>query len=202
MKAVLDLSCKNFGKLYVIKQDGFNKNGNAMWQCECECGNIKTVASTHLVTGHTKSCGCINLKHGMEGTRQYKIWRAMLDRCFNKNLKAYKTYGAIGITVCSRWHKFENFWEDMKDGYSDNLTIDRKDNNKGYFKENCRWATRIEQSNNRKCNKLMTYNGEIKTLAEWARYLNINTNTLMSRYYRNWDIGDVLRPNLHERRVV
>lgn len=100
------------------------------------------------------SCGCrtdlkAHIKHNQARTRQYQIWADMKDRCNNQNNPSYYLYGGRGITYDSKWATFEGFWKDMQDGYADDLTIDRIDNNKGYFKSNCRWVTKQSQAKNR-----------------------------------------------------
>lgn len=133
------------------------------------------------------------MTHGMSTTRQYKIRVAMLERCYYKNAASYRNYGGKGITVCDRWvASFQNFWEDMKQGYSDNLTIDRIDSSKGYYKENCRWVSMKTQGNNRCNNKSLTHNGKTKTVSEWAEYLNLNTQTIFSRLNSLWSIEKTL----------
>lgn len=101
-----------------------------MWNCVCDCRNNVTVDSDHLKSGHSKSCGCITKKHGMFGTRIYKIWSGMKDRCYNENLKSYKDYGGRGITVCDEWRNNSQAFYDwsIANGYADDLTIDRIDN--------------------------------------------------------------------------
>jgi len=120
-----------------------------------------------------------NLKHGMRYTRLYNIWQCMLGRCKDKKRK---NYGQNGIKVCEEWHIFEKFEEwAIKAGYKDNLSIDRKNNNEGYNPENCKWSTEIEQANNKRNNKIITINGESKTIHDWCRYYNINYSTVIRR---------------------
>ena len=117
----------------------------------------------------------------MSNSRPYSIWSSLKTRCKNKKANRFNIYGGKGITYDPKWESFEMFWSDMKDGYQDNLTIDRIDNNKGYYKENCRWATPREQSNNKTNNRLLTFNNKTLTVAQWARKLNINYSTLSMR---------------------
>ena len=113
---------------------------------------------------------------------EYSIWRNMIQRCTNPKIKNYSLYGGRGITVCNEWLKFENFIKDMGDKPS-NFTLDRIDNNSGYSKENCRWATRSEQSNNKRNNHRYEWSGLFLTLSEWSKKLSIKRSTLAQRIY-------------------
>jgi hypothetical protein len=123
-------------------------------------------------------------KYRNRHTRLNTIYAKMMDRCYNPNEKSYPAYGGAGVTVCDRWYKnYKHFKEDMLPSYSDDLTIDRVDNKKGYSPENCRWATMEEQQNNRQNNRLVEFRGEKQTLSRWARELNIKRSTLSQRFY-------------------
>ena len=156
MAAKIDLTGKKFGRLTVIsfkrrkKLKGFNRSAR-LWNCLCDCGNEVIVEGTALRSGHTKSCGCLALEvrttHGMTNTRQYKIFIDMKIRCDDKG---FEGYGGRGISYDPKWITFEGFWEDMSEGYADNLTLDRIDPNGNYTKENCRWITKTLQTRNRR----------------------------------------------------
>jgi hypothetical protein len=154
----IDLKGKIFGRLTVIEEAGKNKYGAFWWKCKCECGNIKKVYGMNLTRGLTKSCGCLRIEktvqrsttHGKFHTFAYKVWADMLQRCNNPNSSSYQDYGGRGITVCERWQKFENFFEDMGERLYSNLTIERVDNSKGYSPDNCVWADKFVQARNKR----------------------------------------------------
>lgn len=123
--------------------------------------------------------------HGMSGTRIYRIWACMKNRCHDSNNPRYHDYGGRGIKACDEWLKFENFYKDMGDPPS-NKTLDRIDNNEGYNPNNCKWSTVKEQRENMRNNVYLTYNGETKLLMDWAKQIGIKRHTLETRIYRGW----------------
>lgn len=214
MSRKLELAGQRFGTLTVIKQVPRNtsiKKRYTYWLCQCDCGKMHTVAGYRLTTGHTTSCGCLkiqriievghkNATHGGWGSRLYRAWRSMKVRCYDSNCKEYKYYGARGITVCEEWRRsFEPFrdWA-LKNGYDDNLSIDRIDVNGNYEPSNCRWATCKEQLRN--TTRTHLFNG--KTLAEWAEIKGINKSTLATRIYaRHWDIDRAINTQVKHRKL-
>ena len=134
--------------------------------------------------------------HGMNKTRPYSIWWSMITRCCKESSGSYLRYGAIGITVCDEWKKFDNFWKDMGDGYFNRATIDRIDNTKGYYKENCRWATIKEQARNKKSVKLYDFNGEKLVASEIDERLGFKKGTFRGRIKLGWSIEKALNTKL------
>jgi len=200
MGKLIDLTRERFGRLVVIRQVDKGNCNRTRWLCICDCGKEVVIIGHSLKSGHTKSCGCLRkeitrerfTKHGYDRlnrrTRIYQIWNDMIQRCTNSNTENYSRYGGRSITVCKRWLKFENFLEDMGER-PPNRTLERINNNKGYYKENCRWATQKEQARNRRNNHLIIYNGITQCIAAWAEELNINQHTLANRIFRyGWSI--------------
>lgn len=180
-----DLAGLDFDRLHVFGRIG--RRRPAIYLCRCSCGSWKLVRADALTRGTTRSCGClqreIRTKHGGTGTRLYTIWNGMKDRCANQNAKNYNAYGGRGISVCDEWSQsFEAFqsWA-MANGYRDDLTIDRIDNDGGYTPENCRWATRRAQSQNTRQNVYVMYRGELLTIAEASRRSGIAQQTICAR---------------------
>ena len=197
-----------FGNLTVIKEEGRDKNGNVIWLCKCDCGNDFYTTSVYLRRGFSTSCGCKTLEkwiessktHGMSDSKIYHVWRNMKERCYNPKNKRYKDYGGRGIIVCKEWcDDFSNFYNwAISSGYNPNAefgecTLDRINVNGNYEPNNCRWVTNKEQQNNRQNNHYIPYNGEIRTLTEWAELYNINPRTLNYRINQsNWSIEKAL----------
>jgi hypothetical protein len=204
MRALIDLTGRKFGRLRVIKRTENNKN-EPQWLCQCDCGKAIITRGWSLRSGHTQSCGCqhidkareANKTHGDYRKRLYHIWIAMLSRCESKGLKSTRltrNYRDRGIRVCPEWHDYETFkvWA-MANGYADNLSIDRIDNNGNYEPSNCRWATYNEQNYNRRCNVYLTYDGKTMTTKQWAKYLGIKYNTLVGRLTtKKWPVEKAL----------
>ena len=197
-----DLTGMKFGRLTVLYRNGthVSKSGSksALWRCVCECGKEVDVITSNLTTWNSKSCGCLNRElsierfttHGGRRTRLYRIYSNMLSRCYNENATSFKRYGAVGISVCDEWrHSFENFqtWAlsvgyDERGGYD--CTLDRIDVHGNYSPDNCRWATAKQQSNNRSNTIYLEYNGEKKSMSEWAEEIGIGYHTLYARICR------------------
>lgn len=190
---MIDLTGKRFGRLEVIGLAGKDKRQECKWLCKCDCGNTKVVYGYHLRKGHTVSCGCrmvtSNVTHGESGTRLYRIWQKMLDRCNNPHNQGFKYYGGRGIKVCPEWESYIVFrdWS-LSHGYTDELTIDRIDNYKGYEPSNCRWVTMEVQQKNKRTTVWITHNGITETLTGWGRILNIPHSTIQERYRRGCNI--------------
>ena len=149
-----------------------------------------------------KKIGLLHTIHGMTNTRIHNIWGGMLQRCQNPNDPRYYLYGGRGIKVCKRWQTFEHFYKDMKEGYGDELTIDRINNDGNYTPKNCRWATWKQQSDNRRNTRFVEYKGIRDTSASWARFFKIPNGTLWNRlYFLKWPIEKALFTPVIERRV-
>ena len=206
-RKIKDLTGQKFGKLTVI---GLDDRGTrkTYWNCLCECGNIKSVRADSLQCGAIKSCGCLkkeqdkinlespSVKKSREFGSKYghirihNIWANMKSRCFNPKDARYTDYGGRGIKVCDEWkNDFFAFYKwAMENGYSENLTIDRIDNDGDYTPSNCRWVSRKVQSLNKSTNRYITYNGQTKTITQWATDNNMPYYVLRKRIdILNWD---------------
>jgi len=195
---------KKYNKLTVIRE--VDRPGKELfYECLCECGNTKVIRGRDVRRGHTESCGCnfqesikkVRTTHGMSFTRPHRAYQNMRKRCDNPNNKSYKDYGGRGITYCDEWKTFEGFWNDMQEGYVDNLSLDRIDYNGNYCKENCRWVDMKTQANNTRSNRLIAYNGETLTLSETAEKYNIKYGLLLGRLHLGWDIEKAITQPAH-----
>lgn len=203
---------KTYDRLTVIGKDEerSKKTGKTFWFCKCNCKeenpNIVSVYGYYLRKHKIKSCGCLRSEKTSEKSLNpmvhllYLRWRTMRRRCNDKNVKHYELYGGRGITYCERWEDFEIFKKDMYDSFIEHVekygekdtTLDRIDVNGDYEPSNCRWATQIEQANNRNNNKLLTYNGETHTMSEWANLLGFTRSTIPHRLKRGWSVDRTL----------
>ena len=168
------------------------------WECKCDCGNIAYVSAKNIIHGHQKSCGCLshvgNPKHNQSRTRVYRIYAKIKRRCFVADDIAYPKYGGRGITMCDEWkNSFVAFskWA-YSNGYRDDLSIDRIDNDGNYCPENCRWANRFDQANNKGNNLKYNYEGKTQTLAQWCKEKNMNYNAVWYRLSKGWKFEDAI----------
>ena len=167
-----------------------NKKTKICWLCQCDCGKQTIVQANHLSEGSTTSCGhCADARE----SRLYKsVWNKLFQRCYNPNNKDYKNYGGRGIRVCDEWHDYLAFrtWA-LENGYDENAsygqcTLDRIDVNGDYCPQNCRFVDLTTQCRNKQYNHFVTYNGQTRTIAEWAEITNISANALYNRFNRGW----------------
>lgn len=203
-----DLTGQQFGWLTVIELDHMKRidgHNRPYWKCLCKCGAEKVVSANSLRSGSTRFCGCYRkganhqrfYRGGADRARLYSIWRMAKRRCENPKCEFYHNYGARGIKVCDEWQGIEGFnrfyeWA-ISHGYDRGLTLDRIDNDKGYNPNNCQFATRKHQSNNKRNNIYLTFDGVTKTLMEWCEYYDVPYSRVRVRYnVMGWDIEDAL----------
>mgnify|MGYP003870253599 FL=1 len=155
-------------------------------RCKCDCGNEVIVRSDCLKSGNTKSCGCYDkerikethTKHGKTDTAAYRVWAGMIDRCYNPNNQAYNYYGGRGIKVYRPWWKFSKFYRDMGDKPKE-MTLERVNNNKGYYPNNCKWATRQEQMQNIRAKGYFWD----KRRKKWLAQITVNYQNIFLGYF-------------------
>lgn len=211
---VKDITGQRFGCLTVIRFSHLNDRHKAVWICACDCGNTRSWTQRHICACQKQCRQCPkekgwnqphsprvyangtdvpSYKHGGWNTAEYRIWAIMKDRCGNPKSPQYQRYGGRGIYVCDRWKQsFGNFIEDMGPRPSSNHSIDRIDNDGPYSPDNCRWATRIEQQNNRSTTMRLTYNNETHTTTEWAKLVGISSDCIRSRINAGWPVERAL----------
>lgn len=194
---MLNLTSMKFGELTVCHDSGERMCGSVIWVCKCDCGNYTKVSSANLTKGNTASCGHLRGKnniekwttHGLSDTPEYMARSSMIKRCTNPNDGGYRNYGGRGISVCDRWlSSFENFYADMGPRPSNLHSIERRDNNGNYEPNNCYWATKEEQVNNRRTNCIIYYKDKKYTIAQLAKEYNIEYETLRHRLIRGWTV--------------
>lgn len=190
-----ELTGQRFGRWTVIQYSHTSKRGRAFWECKCDCGAVKEVLSSDLTSGKSQSCKCLNYEvsttHGMTNSRIYQTWTNMKSRCDSPSHASYEYYGARGITYDPRWIGFEAFYADMSDTYQDDLTLERKDVNGHYCKENCEWATMVEQANNKRETQYFTVEGVTDTFANLCRKYGIGYDVARGRLRSGRNINQV-----------
>lgn len=221
---IIDLTGQRFGRLVAIEHAGrvVNKNGfrTTLWKCKCDCGKESVVRYPLLVSGNTRSCGCLERENKerimklaqqvnrksvsedfagkLENHPLYKTWKSMLMRCNNPNVRGYKHYGGRGIKVCDRWSGdlgFENFVNDMGER-PDGTTLDRIDVNGNYEPSNCRWATTEQQMNNRTDNSRIILNGESITCAQLCKKYGFYYTWVAHQLRAGIDINFIIKKQL------
>lgn len=197
-----------YGRLVAVRIVGINKWRNRIWLFKCDCGKEIELPYSKVKCGHTKSCGCLRVettkrlktKHGLRQTRFYKIWAGVKKRCENPKYKDYPNYGGRGIRLSIEWLTFENFYNDMFFTYSEhvkkygekNTTIERKNVNGNYDKDNCDWATKLEQARNTRANRLLTFEGETLCVTQWAERFSMTRQKIEKRLKRGWSVEEAL----------
>lgn len=214
IKVRKDLTGQVFGELTVEGIAGRNTQGRVTYSCICRCGNQTIVASNNLTSGNTKSCGRCNYARSStaESQRIYAtpeeahladcVYSDMKRRCYDPKFPEYKRYGAVGITMCDEWLKSPKAYVDwcMAHGWKPGLSVDRKDNNKGYSPENCRIGDDILQANNKRNNRRVTVDGVEHTVAEWARITGYVYDNLRNK--TNERIVEIVREQLSKNKAT
>ncbi len=184
---MLNIVGQRFGKLLVQAEaptlrtpGGYRKR---VFSCLCDCGRTVVVHMGNLRSGTSRSCGCVKRIHGGYGTRLYSIWRGVVQRCTVPSYAHYKNYGARGITLCDDWRSFSSFqqWA-LSSGYADNLTLERKNNDRGYNPSNCVWIPREAQAKNRRTCVRICFEEHEYTATELAQRLGVKYTTLLYRH--------------------
>lgn len=201
----IDRTGQRYGRLMVLARAANAPGHLARWRCRCDCGRETTAYGIRLGDGRKKSCGCLqpqvtrerSLTHGAtvgrQETREYAAWTKAKGRCFNQKAHNYAFYGGRGIMMCDRWAtSFEAFLADVGPAPSERHTLERINNDGHYEAGNVRWATKLEQARNRRTSLVLAFNGERRTLAEWAERIGIRAGTLQFRLSHGWPIERAL----------
>lgn len=207
-KNAVDITGQTFGRLTTLGPVNRASNRQIMWLCRCDCGNLSTVQGNDLRRLHSLSCGCYNTEnqitvhttHGLSDDPLYETWCHIIGRCYLSADKSYPNYGGRGIIISDMWrHDFQAFYDHVsqlpnfrKKGY----TLDRIDNDGDYEPGNVRWATQKEQCRNQRRNRMLSYNGETKCLAEWADDTGISRANLWNRLNLGWTVERTLTQSI------
>jgi hypothetical protein len=196
-------------RLTLIKEV-LKKNGKRQGLYRCICGKEKELRIYMVEQGLIRSCGCLQREtassifstHGMSKTSVYKIWKSIIQRTTNPKCVSYKNYGGRGIGIEDSWLEFNSFYSDMGDRPTKKHSIERLDNNKGYSKSNCVWATSIQQANNKRNNRLLILNGRTQNVQQWAIELGISAKVLRKRLSLKWSDEKTLTTKIRKRAII
>lgn len=197
-----DITGERFNNLTALNFEYRDERHNHYWKFRCDCGTEIVARKSAVTSGNTKRCSQCSIEerrnrgitHGLIKTRLYREWAGMIQRCELPSSTSYDRYGALGISVCEEWHKFEPFAEwSIANGYSDELTIDRIDVEGNYEPSNCRWVGNLEQANNKRTNVYITVDGEVHTIADWARIYRMKYHTLYDRVKKGWSKNELFK---------
>lgn len=214
-RPIEDLAGKTYGRLTFIEPVRKTSQGT-VWLCKCSCGNLKEALRSQVLSGNTRSCGCLKREQGPKNaksvhghnrvgkvSRTYTAWRAMLARCLNKNHVAYHRYGGAGIDIHQEWQAdFTVFLADMGE-VPEGHSLDRIDGAKGYTPDNCRWASREQQARNKKTNVLLTYDGRTQCASAWAKEAGVHPNLILNRVKAGWSAeAAITTPVINRKRSI
>lgn len=209
-KPKLTLVGQKFGHQLVIDDCGSDGH-HTLWKVRCDCGHIAVKVGVEIKSGRYCSPECSFFRrslsvrratHAMSRHPAYAVWRSMLARCNRPSHRAFKNYGGRGIDVCDAWESFETFWSDMCAGYAPGLTLDRIDNNAGYFPGNCRWASRTTQARNKRGNVFIHTPLGRMTVAEAADRFGLGRSTVFYRIQHGWPTDKLLMEAAPTNRVL
>lgn len=184
------------------------------WTCDCECGSTRTISGDSLKRKTVVSCGCYKRTRGLTrgsveidaggnrvSSKEYHAWENILQRCLNPKHQVYHRYGGRGITVCDRWRdSFDAFLEDMGKAPGREYTIGRKNNDDGYYKDNCRWELMRDQCFNKENTRYLTHDGRTQPLTMWSKETGIPISTIRNRIIKGLPVGEALNPDRKHRR--
>ncbi len=193
-----DITGETYGRLTAVRDTGVRTYG-MVWEFLCSCGNTHQAVKSEVTGGKVKSCGCapnsgrFKKTHGHTGSPTYGSYNAMIGRCKYSHLDNYRYYKGAGVEVCERWQEsFENFLSDMGER-PEGCSIDRIDGTKGYFKENCRWASIDVQADNKANITQLTYQGVTQSIRKWSEVSDLSYDVIRCRYNAGWAIDDIFK---------
>ena len=196
---------QQFGRLTVV--ENVTDAGRTRLLCKCSCGKSKIVRLDHLRSGRVVSCGCYQSDirgkstrtHGQSKTRLYRIWKNMRTRCRNEHIPGYELWGGRGISVCEEWNTFQSFYEwALSNGYRDDLSLDRIDNDGNYEPQNCKWSTKTQQARNRRSNAMITYDGVTKHISDWDNDIGAaKSGRVRARLNAGWSVERAVTTPVH-----